>query len=215
MPVCRAHCLALFFILVLLMPLTKSVGKNVTIKLRMGVVLNTGASAYNPVDYSVIGPAIELAVEHVRRDFGIGFEKVLNLYESGCVVDSLMGLNKTIQALNSGVDFLVGPACTNDLATGGKLATVYQVPLMTGAGSLLDSTDAWRSVARFAYNTMTQWGFFLLIARQFNWSNVAVIYEVDSTSMIRYGQSTDSQVCNPSFQRWFHKTEYAGVGLSD
>ena len=155
---------------------------------RMGVVLTTGADT--PNDYSVLAPVIDLAVRDVKRDFNFEIEQYLSLYQDGCVEDSMAGLNKTVQALNNSVDFLLGPACTDDLIAASKLTTVYRVPLMTGAGSLVDSTDAWPYVTRTAYNTMTQWRFLLWIMNRFNWTYVVVFYEADNAINGRNGQST-------------------------
>ena len=162
------------------------------VTLRMGVVLTKGATGQSAViDYDILDAAIDLAVHHVRLDYNIAIEPYLSLYPGNCVEDALDGLNRTVRALEQDVDFMLGPGCTGDLVMAAKLTTIYRVPLLTGAGHYLDSTDAWPYMTRFAYNTMTQWRFFLLICQQFNWTNVAVIYEADwnNTVTLRGGQS--------------------------
>ena len=105
------------------------------IKLRMGVVLTKGSTGISGVvDYSILGPAIDLALQNVRRDFSMVIEPVIGLYPGNCVEDALDGLNQTVRVLEQGVDFLLGPACTGDLVVAAKLTTVYRVPLMTGRG---------------------------------------------------------------------------------
>lgn len=165
-------------------------------KLRMGIVLIQDAVDTSVVfDYTVQSATIDLAVRHAQRDFNVEIESVPSLYQvSGCTADSLKGLNATVRALDAGVDLLLGPACTNDLLMAAKLSTVLRVPLLTGAGSLLDSTDGWPYVLRTAYNTWSQWGFFLQMCQLFRWTTVAVYYEVDSPLTDLNGQSTSITV---------------------
>ena len=148
----------------------------VPIKLRMGVVLTINTTVNS--DYKNMEPAIGLAVDRARMEYGVRLELVLSLYGSGC--HEVPALAATVRALNSSVDVLLGPGCTDDLIMASKMATVYRTVLVTGGGTQLDSTEAWPYVTRTAYNTNTQWSFFLVLCRQFNWSTVFVLYEVDS-----------------------------------
>ena len=154
--------------------------------LRMGIVLITHGNT--PNDYEILGPAIDLAIQRVKWDFNLTLEPVLNLYESACLEDGLTGLSHVVRALNQCIDVMVGPACTGDLWVAAKLATIHRVPLMTGAGSLLDMADAWWSATRTGYNIGTQWTFFVWICQQFGWNNVAVWYESDGIAYALNGQ---------------------------
>ena len=160
----------------------------VTPTLRMDIVINRSPTF--PSDYGVLAPAIDLALERAKRDFNIIIEPLVGSYLSNCTDDGLEGLTQIIRAMDHAVDVMLGPACTADLILAAKLTTVSRMPLMTGAGSFVDSTAAWPYMARTGYNTMTQWTFFLLMLGRFGWKNVAVYYESDGFSNALNGQST-------------------------
>ncbi|OWA52169.1 hypothetical protein BV898_16628 [Hypsibius exemplaris] len=143
--------------------------------IRMGIILNRHSGL--PFDYDLLAVPIDLAVQRTTSSFGVDFQTFLALYDGGC--QELAALNQTVIALNGSADVLLGPACTADLLVAAKLSTVLKVTLLTGGGSLLDSTAEWPFVTRTGYNTLSQWSFFERICRQFNWSNVAVFYEND------------------------------------
>ena len=157
--------------------------------LRMGIVMNKDTGYVS--DYNILGPAIDLAVHRIKHDLELTIEPFLCLYVSNCSEASgLPSLRQVVRALNNAVDFMLGPACTPDLIMAAKLTTVYGIPLMTGAGSLVDKTREWRYVTRTGYNGATQWKFFGSILRQFGWKNVVVYYESDSTAYVINGQGT-------------------------
>ena len=156
--------------------------------LRMGIVLLGGGPTVN--DYTVMGPAIDLAFHRVKQDFNLTIEPVLSLYQGGCVEDGLAGLTQLVSALSQCIDVLLGPACTADLPVAAKLTTVGRVPLMTGAGSLMQKPGAYRYFTRTGYNMGTQWAFFSSISRWFDWKNVVVLYESDAMEYALNGQCT-------------------------
>ena len=161
-----------------------------TTAIHMDVVLTKGSVSVSS-DYDIVGPAISLAKQRSVNDFNDAIEPVSHLYTGGYVENELAGLTQVIRALNDSADFMLGPACTSDLVMAAKLTTIYKVPLLTGAGSIVENTRVWPYVTRTAYNSETQWSFFLSICRQFNWSNVAMLYEADLTNIVtlRSGES--------------------------
>ncbi|OWA52173.1 Atrial natriuretic peptide receptor 2 [Hypsibius exemplaris] len=147
-------------------------------RLKLGIVLNVHSTL--SFEYYNMEPAIALAVNRSLDRYGIAYDTFLSLYEGGC--SELAALTSTVRALNASVDVLLGPGCSDDLIGASKLATVYKVALMTGGGTVIDSTENWPYVTRTGYNTNTQWSFFGLLCRRFNWSNVFVLYDTDTVS---------------------------------
>lgn len=164
-----------------------------TVKLKMGVVLNLHSGL--PFDYDTVSAPIALAIEQSLLELNVEFRPVMGLVTGTC--HELATLQQTVKVLNDNgsVDLLLGPACTDDLILAAKLTTVYRTVLMTGGGSLVDSTEQWPYVARTAYNTLTQWSFFYRICRQFSWSNVGVIYEMDGAVVATSGPSKLYRAC--------------------
>ena len=148
-------------------------------------------------DHNDMPAPINLAIQKSLVDFNVELQPVLGLYKGGC--GELAALTRTVQVLNASIDVLLGPACTDDVVSVAKLTTVYRVPLLTGGGNQVESTGQWPLVTRTGYNTMTQWSFFNRICRHFNWTNVAVIYEVDGTVFRSSGasKSVSKNRCRP------------------
>ena len=120
------------------------------------------------ISYGNLLPAIGIAVERSSRDFGIKFEAVPYRYTVNSVMlcNEIIGLRQVVRALNDSVDMILGPACTAELVAAAKLTTIYQVPIMTGAGSFVDNRDEWPYTRRTAFNTGTMSLFFGLLLRR-------------------------------------------------
>ncbi|OWA52167.1 hypothetical protein BV898_16626 [Hypsibius exemplaris] len=162
------------------------------LKVKMGVVLTENSPI--PADYSILSSALTLAISDVRHLFRIDVQLLPSLYEGGCEESGLSGLRQTVVALQNFVDFIVGPACTDDFVVAGKLTTVFKTPLISGGASLVDNTNAWPYVTRTGYNINTQWSFFTLICRRYDWNDMVVMYETDSSSYATSGSMLISLV---------------------
>ncbi|OWA52168.1 hypothetical protein BV898_16627 [Hypsibius exemplaris] len=162
-----------------------------TTKLRMGIVLTT--KTFMNSDFSITGPAIALAINRSKERFNVDIEPYLSLFSteetSECRATNTVVLGRVVQALQSSVDVILGPSCTEDFVLASKLATVYKVPLLTGAAVLLESSESWVYVSRTGFNVGTEASFFTLILKQFGWRHVAVIYEANNVGKTATGQS--------------------------
>lgn len=159
---------------------------NGSTRVKLGIVMTSNTVL--PFDYYNMAPAISLAMERSLNEYNIQFEPYLGLYEGTCSQE-LAALGQTVRVLNESVDVILGPACTDDLVVTAKLTTVYQVALLTGSGSVVESMEQWPYVRRMAYNTYSQWAIFGRMTRDYNWTNLFVMYESDSVYYAGVAQS--------------------------
>ncbi|OQV18219.1 Atrial natriuretic peptide receptor 1 [Hypsibius exemplaris] len=146
--------------------------------IRVALVLTTGSDL--PYDYTVLAPAIEAAFEKSLTEYNVHFSPVLCLYQGGC--DSSAAAGQTFIAVNSSVDLIIGPACTADMLASMEIQSFFQVPSITGGGELADSIKKYPYATRCAFNTYTQWLFVIRVFTQFNWTNIAIIYDNDDNT---------------------------------
>ncbi|OWA52165.1 Atrial natriuretic peptide receptor 2 [Hypsibius exemplaris] len=145
-------------------------------KVRMGVVLADSTSL--AFDSRFIVPALELAASRALALYNVAIEPVYFLFPgTECRVSFALPL--VVKALNDSVDFIVGPACSEDVTDASKLATIYNTILITGSGSYLNDTSRWDNNFRTAFNIGTQSAALLAVCGQFNWTRVIVIYDVE------------------------------------
>ncbi|OWA52162.1 Atrial natriuretic peptide receptor 2 [Hypsibius exemplaris] len=143
----------------------------------MGMVLSNNGPSTN-FDWTLVGPAVEVALERSLREYNIAFAATPYLYTGYC--DELPALAQVVRAVEDSVDVLLGPSCTSDLVLASKLTAVHKLLLMTGGGASLENTDAWPYVVRTAYNSGGLWRFFGAMCGQFEWKNTFVLYDLEA-----------------------------------
>ncbi|OQV18215.1 Atrial natriuretic peptide receptor 1 [Hypsibius exemplaris] len=147
---------------------------------RTGVILTVGTTL--PYDYNVLAPALEAAYETSLTRYNVKFQPILALYQGGCSVSAAAG--QTHIAAYAPVDFIIGPACTDDMMMSLETQTFFDIASVSGAGELVDSTEKFPYTTRCAYNTYTQWIFAIRMFRHYGWSNIAIIYDSDDTTKV-------------------------------
>lgn len=110
------------------------------IQIKAAVLLTSGSDL--PFDYYNLAPVIDLALQRVSEDYHVSIELQLALYPGQCNVSQAVG--QAVQAIIANVDLIIGPACTPDMIAVSQITTYYRLSLLTGAGSLTDSTGRQR-----------------------------------------------------------------------
>ena len=102
--------------------------------IKIGVLLMT--SAPEPFDLRRTGPALSIAFERARNEFGITFDVVYHNYTGFCPKQKVIGhLAELFYEEN--VKALIGPACSATIVAAGRLAEYLKLPMVTGLGDLV------------------------------------------------------------------------------
>ncbi|GAV08402.1 hypothetical protein RvY_18095 [Ramazzottius varieornatus] len=179
------------------------------IRIKAAVLLTSGSDL--AFDYYNLAPVIDLALQRVLQDYDVSIELQLALYQGQCNVSQAVG--QAVQAIIANVDLIIGPACTPDMIAVSQITTYYKLSLLTGAGSLTDSTDAFPWTTRASYNTYSQWLFFVTMAARYNWRTVAVIYDRDDDNNLTNAKSLIRHLLDKNFkavEMAFKGADYTG-----
>ena len=108
-----------------------------------------------PFKMEMVGPALDMAFERVRDEFGIEFERFISLYPIFCDADLSTGYVSDLYH-NNNIRALIGPGCSGDITVVGKLATFYELPLVSGVGDLVLSKEDYPTFTRLSYSLEKQ-----------------------------------------------------------
>ncbi|OWA52161.1 hypothetical protein BV898_16621 [Hypsibius exemplaris] len=165
----------------------RAVALNTTVKI--GIVLSDHIAS--PMAYSVVAPAINLAIERSLTDFNIAFEPVRATFPGSCA--ELQALASLVRVVDAGVEVVFGPGCAVEFLLASKFLTVHRIPLLTGAGSYVDDMEAWPFAMRTAFNIHTAWVFFGELCRRFEWTRMFIVHEPENTQIGVTGRGMDAE----------------------
>ncbi|XP_055357823.1 atrial natriuretic peptide receptor 2-like [Paramacrobiotus metropolitanus] len=153
---------------------------NVTV-INAAIILPQTNSSFLPFDYDKLTPAFNLAFAKAEQMYNVRFKRYLGLYPYSCQDSQALGQAVTALQQNP-IQVFFGPACYDDLAAVSKLGSFYNITVVSGGGSYAESLSTYPYTTRIAYNMIDQWSLFLMMCAQYNWQNIAVVYDADRDS---------------------------------
>ncbi|ELT92328.1 hypothetical protein CAPTEDRAFT_22212, partial [Capitella teleta] len=156
----------------------------------VGVILIRGSDT--PYDYVRSAPAIDLAVRKANSEIlkgsGYKLESTIMTYGPLCDGNFASGIAAEMYFRRE-VDAFLGPGCADALDPVGRLASYWNVPVITGSSILRHRSvgDAGRFKFKENFPTLTRLAYcqcrlrkvFGSILRQFNWTDLSLIYDTN------------------------------------
>ncbi|CAD5116607.1 DgyrCDS5480 [Dimorphilus gyrociliatus] len=130
-----------------------------------------------PFENDKVQPAIDMAMEFVKDEYNIEFEKFTRTYNFDCNDVNSTGIVAKLYFENQ-VEYLIGPACSTDIMACGKIATYLKMPLISGVGDLVTPKNAYPTFTRLSYSLVKQSDFVFKIFERFSWRHIAVLYDI-------------------------------------
>ena len=129
------------------------VDRSLQTTVKIGVLLMT--SAPEPFDMRRTAPALSIAFERARSEFGIEFDVIYHNYTGFCPKQTVIGhLSELYYQEN--VMAVIGPACSATLVAAGRLAQYLELPMVTGLGDLVVrdpmDNDMYTTLSILSYN---------------------------------------------------------------
>ena len=121
--------------------------------IKIGVLLMT--SAPEPFDMKRTVPALTIAFERARSEFGIDFDVIYHNYTGFCPKQTVVGHLSELY-YHDNVKAVIGPACSSTIVAAGRLAQYLELPMVTGLGDLvvrdLMDHDMYTTLSILSYN---------------------------------------------------------------
>ena len=112
-------------------------------------------SAPEPFDLRRTAPALSIAFERARNEFGITFDVIYHNYTGFCPKQKVIGHLSELY-YNENVKAVIGPACSATIVAAGRLAQYLELPMVTGLGDLVVrdrmDDDMYTSLTILSYN---------------------------------------------------------------
>ncbi|KAK3597533.1 hypothetical protein CHS0354_018132 [Potamilus streckersoni] len=148
------------------------------VKFKVGVLLMTNAT--EPFDIRRVGPALKLAFEVAKLDYGVDFEAIYNGYTDNCPKQTTIGHMAELYYYDH-VKAFIGPACSQTLIHAGQLAHYLHVPMVTGAGELnvrtKETGDAYETTTTLSYNQTQISRSMKAIMLTYRWIHTVIMYD--------------------------------------
>ena len=121
--------------------------------IKIGVLLMT--SAPEPFDMRRTVPALTIAFERARGEFGIDFNVIYHNYTGFCPKQTAIGHLSELY-YHDNVKAVIGPACSSTIVAAGRLAQYLELPMVTGLGDLVVrdpmDNDMYTTLSILSYN---------------------------------------------------------------
>jgi hypothetical protein len=106
------------------------------IKVRAGVLLTENTTLM--YDMRNVRPALEVGYAVALADYNVEFETIWLPYDTACKQWNALGGAINLQLVDK-VDVIIGPGCSDDMIIVCELTTFFPLPLLIGAGELIDT----------------------------------------------------------------------------
>ncbi|XP_048242362.1 atrial natriuretic peptide receptor 1-like [Haliotis rufescens] len=163
---------------------------NVT-EYKVGVMLISGSDV--PYSFERTGPAIKLAFQKVNREIlnsSYQLVPVERPYDDICSARNATGVAADL-FYKENIIALIGPACAYALDGVARLAGFWNIPIITGLGDggMFKNKTDYPTLTRFAYCQCRLRKVFGSVFKQFSWSKIVVIYDVNDAHSDILGQT--------------------------
>ncbi|OQV21653.1 Atrial natriuretic peptide receptor 1 [Hypsibius exemplaris] len=139
---------------------------------RAGILLTENSTLM--YDMRNVRPALEVAFARALVEHNVHFEPVWVAYDDKCKQYNALGHANDLMSIEK-VDVIIGPGCSDDMVIVCELTTYYPLPLLIGAGELIDTTFMYPWLIRFSYNTYSLWIIFVKMMKLYQWKDIALI----------------------------------------
>ncbi|XP_021340544.1 atrial natriuretic peptide receptor 1-like [Mizuhopecten yessoensis] len=141
-------------------------------------VISNGGSL--PYDYRRAAPAADLAMLEINSRYN-GFLNFTYLYRDpgpDCSENDVGAIACDLYHRYS-ITGLVGPACSHAVNVIGRMASSWNLPIITpvGTSGTLGDKSNFPTLTRLAYNMNKFAKFYLQVFGQFNWTDVTIMYD--------------------------------------
>ncbi|XP_046567278.1 atrial natriuretic peptide receptor 1-like [Haliotis rubra] len=158
---------------------------------KVGVMLISGSDV--PYSFERTGPAIRLAFQKVNREIlnsSYQLVPVERPYDDICSARNATGVAADL-FYRENIIALVGPACAYALDGVARLAGFWNIPIVTGLGDggMFKNKTDYPTLTRFAYCQCRLRKVFGSVFKQFSWSDIVVIYDVNDAHSDILGQT--------------------------
>ncbi|KAL5007127.1 hypothetical protein ScPMuIL_015933 [Solemya velum] len=157
----------------------KPSGSQQKFKIGFTVVADSGV----PFDLVRIGSAVQIGLNRVHNNIlnsSYVIEVLTRPYGQKCNVANAAGVVADLY-YKEGITALIGPGCSYALDAVARLATYWNIAIVTGlgdSGMFVDKTD-YPTLTRLAYCQCKLRAVMLGIFTEFTWSDIALIYDID------------------------------------
>ncbi|XP_060064288.1 atrial natriuretic peptide receptor 1-like [Ylistrum balloti] len=133
-----------------------------------------------PYDYRRAAPAADLAMLEINSRYA-GILNFTYLYRDpgpDCSENDVGAIASDLYHLNNVTGF-VGPACSHAVNVVGRMASSWNLPILTpvGTSGTLGDKSNFPTLTRLAYNMNKFAKFYLQVFSQFNWTDVTIMYD--------------------------------------
>ncbi|XP_074660975.1 atrial natriuretic peptide receptor 1-like [Tubulanus polymorphus] len=166
---------------------------NVSLVFKIGVILIS--NSYSPYDMEKSGPAIDMAVDRVNRQYlndSYRLETVKIIHGSVCDATRAPGIAADLYHRDHVVG-LIGPACTYALEASASLAGYWNIPIITGLGDggQFKNKTIYPTLTRMAYCQCRLRKVFGSVFSEFSWTKIALIYDRSHLHSSVLGETLD------------------------
>lgn len=141
---------------------------------KVGVLMVDGG-IHNRFDIQRIGPAIDIAAERCRSDYGVTLSLLPGYYPKECSAEMAIGKATDLARL-SNISAYLGPACSDDLQVVGRFASYRNIPIITGLGDVLKEREEFTTLIRMSYDLKDKAQAILAFLDHFKWKQFGMVY---------------------------------------
>ncbi|CAM1332064.1 Uncharacterised protein g10761 [Pycnogonum litorale] len=150
--------------------------------IRHHIALLLGDTCTFRFDLRHIGPAIDLAIEKSREEYGVDF--VLHRGNYSCEKDSFvealaLGTASDLYHFLDSLTAFIGPAVSNEVKVVGAFATYRSIPLITGLGDVINKRARYSTTIRLSHDAKYVANAILAFLKKFSWKKFGVIYRLE------------------------------------
>lgn len=180
----------------------------------LGVLLASRAGTI--FDYEKVLPAIEIAVEKANAFIlpavNCSFRLMRAAYGNNCFPDGATGRAAEFirDANDSKLLAFVGPACSDALDHVARLGAYLNITVVSGLGDerqFVDKTH-FATLSRFAYCQCRLRRVVSAMLDRFNWTHVAILYDINDYFSKTIGQSIDEGLREPAIGARLNMTPF-------